>query len=139
VTVIDGATDQVLLTIPAGEYLRGFAYSVRQSRLYVPDVGGSSVFVIRTVVPGVVEQSLGQRGPDLAPTASVVRGVLFLAANGEGRKANGELLDVSGRKVLDLHPGANDVRRLSPGVYFVRGEGRGARDAGRVRKVVVTR
>jgi hypothetical protein len=30
------------------------------------------------------------------------------------------LLDVSGRKVLDLRPGRNDVRALPAGVYFVR-------------------
>jgi hypothetical protein len=29
------------------------------------------------------------------------------------------LLDISGRKVLDLRPGANNVGRLAPGVYFV--------------------
>ena len=32
------------------------------------------------------------------------------------------LLDISGRKVLELQPGANDVRGLAPGVYFVRSE-----------------
>ena len=31
-----------------------------------------------------------------------------------------ELLDITGRKVLDLEPGVNDVRALAPGVYFVR-------------------
>ena len=30
------------------------------------------------------------------------------------------LLDASRRKVLELHPGANDVSRFAPGVYFVR-------------------
>ncbi|MFO7639686.1 MAG: T9SS type A sorting domain-containing protein [bacterium] len=30
------------------------------------------------------------------------------------------LLDASGRKVMDLTPGDNDVRHLAPGVYFVR-------------------
>jgi hypothetical protein len=30
------------------------------------------------------------------------------------------LLDISGRKMLDLRPGPNDVGRLAPGVYFVR-------------------
>jgi hypothetical protein len=30
------------------------------------------------------------------------------------------MLDIGGRKVLDLHPGPDDVSRLSPGVYFVR-------------------
>jgi hypothetical protein len=43
------------------------------------------------------------------------------------------LLDSSGRKVLDLHPGANDVRALAPGVYFVRD----AADEGGTRKIVV--
>lgn len=31
------------------------------------------------------------------------------------------LLDASGRRVAVVHPGANDVSRLPPGVYFVRG------------------
>jgi len=31
-------------------------------------------------------------------------------------------MDAAGRKVLDLRPGANDISRLSPGVYFVRSE-----------------
>jgi hypothetical protein len=32
-----------------------------------------------------------------------------------------QLLDVSGRKALDLRPGTNDVSRLAPGVYFIQG------------------
>jgi hypothetical protein len=31
-----------------------------------------------------------------------------------------ELLDAAGRRVMELRPGANDVRHLTPGVYFVR-------------------
>jgi hypothetical protein len=49
------------------------------------------------------------------------------------------LLDVSGRKVLDLRPGPNDVRALSPGVYFVREATGVKREASCVTKVVVTR
>jgi hypothetical protein len=82
----------------------------------------------------------------LPPTASVVRNVVFLTASGEGQMARGELLDISGRKVLDLHPGMNDVSRLSPGVYFVRersavGGERAAVSGERsaVRKVLVVR
>jgi len=48
------------------------------------------------------------------------------------------LMDISGRKVLDLHPGANDVRALAPGVYFVR-EAQAQAQAQAVRKVVVAR
>jgi hypothetical protein len=75
-------------------------------------------------------------------TASVVRNVLFLPANGEGRIAKGELLDISGRRMLDLRPGANNVGGLSPGVYFVRSEPSavgGQRSAVSVRKVVIQR
>jgi hypothetical protein len=50
------------------------------------------------------------------------------------------LSDISGRKVLDLRPGANDVRALAPGVYFVRSEPSAAsREPSAVTKVVVTR
>jgi len=71
---------------------------------------------------------------------TIVRGVLSLPANGEGRMANGELLDISGRKVLDLHPGANDVSGLAPGIFFVRESSAvgGERSAVSIRKVVVT-
>jgi hypothetical protein len=65
--------------------------------------------------------------------STVVRGVLFLAdARGEMREARCELLDVSGRRVLSLKPGVNDVSRLSPGVYFVQA-------AGAARKFIVQR
>ena len=48
------------------------------------------------------------------------------------------LLDAAGRKVLGLKAGENDVSGLAPGVYFVRGEGRGARGGG-AEKVVIAR
>ena len=48
------------------------------------------------------------------------------------------LLDLTGRKVLDLAPGANDVSRLAPGVYFVR-EAQAQAHAHAIRKVVITR
>ncbi len=53
--------------------------------------------------------------------SAVIRGVLMLGAAGS-RQNTGyrmELLDITGRKVLELKPGANDVSRLAPGVYFV--------------------
>jgi len=50
------------------------------------------------------------------------------------------LLDISGRNVLDLAPGANDVNRLAPGVYFVRlWPSAVSRQPLAVTKVVVTR
>jgi hypothetical protein len=73
--------------------------------------------------------------------ATVVRGVLVLGGVSSRQKTayRAELMDVSGCKVMNLRTGANDVRGLAPGVYFVRDEGQGTRDVGRTRKVVVTR
>jgi hypothetical protein len=71
--------------------------------------------------------------------ATIVRGVLFLPEASSHRSQVASLLDMSGRKVLDLHPGANDVSRLSPGVYFVRErEVRREQRGSAVRKVVIT-
>jgi hypothetical protein len=47
------------------------------------------------------------------------------------------LLDVSGRRVMDLASGANDVRALSPGVYFVQSTIDSRQS--RMGKVVITR
>ena len=77
---------------------------------------------------GVAEQ---QPVVTLQPSAATItRGVLFLGGLGTRSELPGRnsvmsraaLLDASGRKVIDLTPGANDIRRLSPGVYFVRSD-----------------
>jgi len=78
-----------------------------------------------------------------APGPFIVRGVLTIPQPAIRNPYSAiALLDISGRKVLDLHPGANDVGRLAPGVYFVRqasGVERNASSVERVYKVVVTR
>ncbi len=89
-------------------------------------------------VPGI-EEGPRLTGFDLRSTATIVRGLLFLPVAASHRLQDASLLDISGRKVMGLKSGANDVRALAPGVYFVTGEGRGTGDEGRMRKVVVTR
>jgi hypothetical protein len=55
------------------------------------------------------------------PIPTVVRGVLWLPeARGEKREARSDLMDISGRAVMSLQSGPNDVSGLAPGVYFVR-------------------
>ena len=71
----------------------------------------------------------------LGPT--VIRGVLRIGDRGQKTGDRAQLLDASGRKVLDLKPGANDVHGLVPGVYFVR-EAQAQAQAQAVHKVVVT-
>ncbi len=77
----------------------------------------------------------GSEARQMISAATIVRGVLELPlAQGLERRASSVLLDISGRKVMALRPGANDVRGLAPGVYFVR-----EAQAQGVLKVVVTR
>ena len=76
------------------------------------------------------------------PVTTIVRSVLVLPASGVKRGALGVLLDISGRRVLVLHPGPNDVSRLAPGVYFVRERLAAVSpepSAVSVRKVIVTK
>ena len=83
---------------------------------------------------GTEQSSNGQLG-NVAGGATVIRGVLVLRdCPRTGTVPKSVLLDISGRKVLGLHPGANDVSRLSPGVYFVREAQTQA-----VRKVIIAR
>jgi hypothetical protein len=89
---------------------------------------------------GAVEEPAagGVRFP--IPAATVARGVLFLPDAASRKPQAASLLDVSGRKVLDLHPGANNVRALAPGVYFVREEPQATSlKPQAVRKVIITR
>ncbi|MEO0050522.1 MAG: hypothetical protein ABIK42_05215 [candidate division WOR-3 bacterium] len=73
-----------------------------------------------TVVPyiiGIAEEHLTPSAQPITPT--IVRNVLKLEP-AFGLRSSVFLLDITGRKVLDLKPGANDIRHLAPGVYFVR-------------------
>jgi len=70
--------------------------------------------------------------------ATVIRGMLRTGDSRQNTGYRADLLDISGRKVMELVPGPSDVRHLAPGVYFVREKGsRGASES--VSKVVVTR
>jgi hypothetical protein len=70
---------------------------------------------------------------------SLVRGVLRIGDSRQNTGYRAELLDITGRKVMDLAPGANNLRRLPPGVYFVRRASGVERETSGVTKVVVQR
>jgi hypothetical protein len=87
-------------------------------------------------------------GNNTMVSANPCRGTLWLkqvsghAADGRAGKLETAswLMDLSGRKVLTLHQGANDVSRVAPGVYFVRSEPSAVRRQPLVvTKVVLTR
>ena len=93
---------------------------------------------IDSMAAAVVEMPNAEVRPtSVGPT--VVRGVLFLAKASSRELQAASLLDVGGRKVMGLRPGANDVSRLPPGVYFVRDAAGGERPGTGVRRMVVAR
>jgi hypothetical protein len=81
--------------------------------------------------------------PQVPVHTTIVRGVLVLGAV-DSRQNTGyraDLLNITGRKVMELVPGPNDVRHLAPGVYFIREPLAVSREpsAVTVRKVIITR
>ncbi|MBN2465681.1 hypothetical protein JXD38_08705 [candidate division WOR-3 bacterium] len=76
-----------------------------------------------------------RRPTSVGPT--IFRGALLLSSR---QASYCLLLSADGRKVMDLMPGANDVRLQAPGVYFIRGPTtEDGRPGAAVRKVVITR
>ncbi len=107
--------------------------------IYLASDSGLSVWQLYAA--GVEEtKRSGLRATECEPT--VVRGALMLGATDRRQLAvdRTDLLDAAGRKVMDLRAGANDVRAMAPGVYFVR-EGGVSREQGGagIRKVVIAR
>jgi hypothetical protein len=85
---------------------------------------------------GGIEETMNDERVSMNVGPTIVRGVLFLPSSLLPPPFS--LLSIDGRKVMDLKPGANDVRALAPGVYFVR-ETQAQAQAQAVRKIVLTR
>jgi YVTN family beta-propeller protein len=128
VTVIDGASDTEVRTIDVGEAPRALVYNPVQNHVYVANYGGSTISVLCD--SGGVASRTGQSARVWPFAATVVREVLRLPASPSAIRTS--LFDMTGRQVMALHPGANDVRHLAPGIYFVR-------ERSAVRKVIITR
>jgi len=136
VVVMDGATNQVLKNIRVGSYPRAFCHNPVQNRVYTANRNDSTVSVIRDSGGGVQETMNDERGT-MNTGATIIRGVLLLPQRASPSSSTSRLLDISGRSVMTLRSGPNDVSRLSPGVYFV--TERGSRRTVHARKLVVTR
>ncbi len=147
VYVIDSHRNNVVKRIGVDAEPFALAWDPFRLRTYVLNYLGSSVSVLRDSLHPGVQQTMNDERRGMNGQATVVRGVLFLPELGtrSGSPDNpilssASLLDAAGRTTMGLKPGANDVSRLAPGVYFVRSEA-SAISAGSsaVTKVVVTR
>ncbi len=119
--------------------LPGDDYTVR----YYDEDGfftGLSPFTVKDTVPmGCAEaHHTGDRSVGSPGVPTVVRGVLRLETSTSASSSLSWLLDAAGRRVMDLHAGANDVSGLNPGVYFVRAVSRKL-SAASCHKVIITK
>jgi hypothetical protein len=108
--------------------------------VYIAAINNGKVYFDRSDWTGINEQAEGRRVRAEPGIPTIVGGTLRLGQNGDRPSSGGTvpvLLDITGRKVMDLQPGANDIRHLTPGIYFVRPAESGARSA--VTKVVIQR
>jgi len=105
--------------VPVGDHPYALCYNQESKRVYCANVQGSSISVLHAA-PGVQETMNDERGT-MDVIATIIHGVLVLGAvdSRQHTAYRAELLDITGRRVLDLHHGPNDVRSLAPGVYFV--------------------
>ena len=133
-TLVDFRLNAVTLV-----YRQGTLRGLRPDYGYL--AGYRGLYIFQFYGAGVEETPHRPTGAVEANAATVVRGVLMMpGANGAWRKANDVLLDAAGRMVMELRPGANDVSRLMPGVYFVREEPQATiHKPQAVRKVIITR
>jgi len=144
VTVIDGATNAVLATIGVGDGPSDMCCNPQQNRVYTADYRGWTISVLHDSIPSGVEEGVELQASSSKPGPTIVRGVLMLprdmteTAEVSDRVPRPVLLDAAGRKVLDLHPGANDVSRLAPGVYFIHQASGVMGDASSTTRVVIT-
>lgn len=132
--VIDTRTDSVLTMFDLPSSTFGPPLLNRMTNRVYPSSSGNPIPVVRdSMLIGLEELKSTERISGVGPTL-VSRSVPFRSTT------PAELYDASGRRVAVLRSGLNDIRRLAPGVYFVREEQAGSRkqSASSVRKVVLT-
>lgn len=135
VLVLDGLTGSVVARVGVGRGPEELIYNSTDDRVYAADYRGATVSILRAS-GGVAETPHRPSGHAEVNAPTIVRGVLSLDPTAVGGQPSAALLDAAGRKVMSLRPGANDVRALASGVYFVR---EAQTQAQAVRRVVVQR
>ena len=95
-------------------------------KIYVSVYWDSAIYVFKDSLQGIAEEQITlQVSQSSVPT--FISNLLLLPESGMGENQKAVLMDVTGRRVLDLKPGANDVRSLAPGVYFIRNQARNSK------------
>jgi hypothetical protein len=119
--------------------MSGWVNAVALTSNYVYAAYGREGLQVFQFYAGGVEETPGVEAR-ITGWPTVVRNTLELSVFLNHRvSASTVMLDISGRKVLDLYPGANDISRLAPGVYFVRSAPGVVGEASSVARVIISR
>lgn len=88
----------------------------------VPFAGNLAVYPLYRMEYHVGQQERAAYSGHSTVGPTIVRGLLRLGPAADGSRQ--ELMDVCGRRVMELRPGDNDVSRMASGVYFLCPAGR---------------
>jgi YVTN family beta-propeller protein len=136
VSVIDGVTNAVIRTLSVGAAPASIACAPPQNRIFVANTGSTSISVLRDSGGGITERPTPQAaGPN--PEATIVRGVLMMPVS--LFSLHSSLFDLTGRRIMSLRPGANSIRHLAPGLYFLSERRADGTSRGGLCKVVIVR
>jgi YVTN family beta-propeller protein len=122
VTVIDGATNQVIRTIQVGDEPCAFAWNSIQNRTYVANYGSSSISVIRDVT-GIEEYFL----PDVKPFTSEIYpnpAKSFFVIRSSLPVKEIEIFDVSGKLIKEINFSTKEpkisLKGIKSGAYLLK-------------------
>jgi|GEM_PF-1858281 len=124
VTVIDGATNQVITTIPVGSAPYAFAWNSIQNRTYVANYWSSSISVIRDVMSGIEEYFT----PDVKPFTSEIYpnpANSFFVIRSPLPVKEIEIFDVSGKLIKEINFSSSrkpkiSLKGIKTGVYLLK-------------------
>ncbi len=139
IIVVRGETDSILRRLKVGPSPCALAANPMEHKVYVADSRRGSVTVIRDSLTPAIEEDLRLRVTRFSQEPTIVMGTLRLEYSKLETRNRVKLMDATGRSAMQLVEGENDIRQLSPGVYFLLSLASGRRSAASVRKVVVTR
>ncbi|MFO7650841.1 MAG: M14 family zinc carboxypeptidase, partial [bacterium] len=107
----------------AGRGIDSFRYILVRDVSRRPNSGAYDGYDLDAVVnlnpPAAIAANPTPGASRIPPVASIVRGSLNLTSGISHLTSDVALLDASGRRVLSLRPGPNDLSSLPPGVYFI--------------------
>jgi len=129
--VIDGATNQVIATIPVGDCPWALAWNSIQNRTYVANYISSSISVIRDVT-GIEESRLplSANRQALGIYSNPARGYLGVCLPLKADRQTIKIFDISGKLLKEVAlpalPSGNEagikisLKGINPGTYFIK-------------------